>query len=221
MKHLRILSALLALLLVFSLFAGCSKKESSAKKPTNATTAPSEDVVPESTADPGCDDDVTNPPEDPTDPEASTPDTTPDDPTSDVEVNIETTEPENTESGSQGGTQSGNQGGTESGTQSGTQTPETDKTFTFAKTDITLQVKDGAYKLYTGTAPVAEISWESSDETLCTFIDGVITPVAPGVVTVKATYKDKTLECTVRIMDGGNVGSTGEIDFDDLLNAGR
>lgn len=218
MKKIRLLAALMALLLVVGLFAACSKKQSAAP----GTTAPKDNTNQEDpttpdvpTEDPGCDDNVTEPVDDPTEPndteptEPSVPETT--DPEN---TNPESSTPDNEPDDGNQEPDGGSQGGTESND------PELSISFVDGKKELSLKVSDAPYTLYNGTAPIAEVTFDTSDKTICTFDGGVVTPVASGVATVKATYNGKTLECTVRIIgQGGAAGN--EIDFDDLLNAGK
>ena len=236
MKKIRILSALMALLLVISLLAACNKNETKkdTNKPTGTTAADPTGTEP-STEDPGCDDDVTNPVEDPADPEGSEPTDPsgpesgdPTEPTTDPtepegsDPTEPSTTPENPENPSEpeGGNQGGNQGGSQGGNQGGTESTDPEEpTYTISfvnnATELTIKVAEGKYTLYNGTAPVKDVTFVSEDKTVCTFEDGVITPIDSGRTTVKATYNGTTLECKIRVM------SNNEIDFDDLVNAGK
>ena len=65
--------------------------------------------------------------------------------------------------------------------------------------DFTIWIHEGSYTLYDGDIPVDMIDWISEDETIALFVDGVVTPINSGVVTVYAIYQDITLECIVRV----------------------
>ncbi len=50
------------------------------------------------------------------------------------------------------------------------------------------------------TVPVdAEVSWISTDETVATVIDGVVTPIADGTCVINAVNGDKVASCTVTV----------------------
>lgn len=50
--------------------------------------------------------------------------------------------------------------------------------------------------IYVGTAPREEILWSSSDESVITAENGVLTAVGVGTATISAAYGDQYMECT-------------------------
>lgn len=63
--------------------------------------------------------------------------------------------------------------------------------------DITLVNQGETMNLYDGTAPMAEITWGSEDESVATFRDGVVTAVGNGETVVYAEYEGVKVSCTV------------------------
>ncbi len=96
-------------------------------------------------------------------------------------------------------------------------------------TDVTLTTPGDGASLYVENAPVgAEISWSSSDESVCTVEDGTVTAVGGGTATVTADVAGEKLECLVRCaFEGGSEpdgqgGSGDRLDHTDVtLNVGE
>ena len=65
--------------------------------------------------------------------------------------------------------------------------------------DFTLASKGSTWKLFKGTAEVDKIKFTSDDETVATFVDGVVTAVGPGHTKVHAEYGGKKVSCIVRV----------------------
>lgn len=65
--------------------------------------------------------------------------------------------------------------------------------------DVTFPSSSKTFKLYTGEIPVELIRWESDNENVVTFTDGVLTFVGTGTANVTATYGDMTYECIIRV----------------------
>jgi len=63
--------------------------------------------------------------------------------------------------------------------------------------EITLWSKGMSRPVYNGTIHPALVSFESSNEEIATFCNGVITAVGPGIVTLSASYADRQISCTV------------------------
>ena len=64
--------------------------------------------------------------------------------------------------------------------------------------DITLVTKGEILDLYDGDIDPSLITWESKDESVATFTDGIVTAVAKGETEVTATYAGQTATCIVR-----------------------
>ena len=65
--------------------------------------------------------------------------------------------------------------------------------------DFTLDSKVSTWKLFKGTADVDKIKFTSDDETVATFVDGIVTAVGPGETNVHAEYGGKKVSCIVRV----------------------
>lgn len=50
--------------------------------------------------------------------------------------------------------------------------------------------------IYLGIIPEEEVTFESDDESVVTFENGVLTAVGVGTTTVRASYKDQVIECS-------------------------
>lgn len=75
--------------------------------------------------------------------------------------------------------------------------PESADGFLFLKaSSVTLSLVGETDDIYQGTIPREEITWESDDESVVTFENGVLTAVGVGSTTVRATWQDQTRECT-------------------------
>lgn len=80
----------------------------------------------------------------------------------------------------------------------------TEADFTFyngnaAVKDLSFPLSDKTFKLYTGKIPAELITWETDDEGVAIFVDGLLTFVGTGVANVKVTYGDLTYECIIRV----------------------
>lgn len=60
---------------------------------------------------------------------------------------------------------------------------------------VTLSVVGDAEEIYLGTIPAEAVTWESDDESVVTFHDGVLTATGVGSTTVRAVYQDQMVEC--------------------------
>lgn len=65
--------------------------------------------------------------------------------------------------------------------------------------DITFNKLGQNYKLYNGTIPVSEITWESENEAVVTVVDGVVTAVGNGDTRVFARYQGQEVFCWFRV----------------------
>ncbi len=63
--------------------------------------------------------------------------------------------------------------------------------------DFTLLAEGEKWKLYNGDVPAAEVTFTSDDETICTFVNGVVTAVGTGKTKVYAEYNGVKLSCKV------------------------
>lgn len=71
--------------------------------------------------------------------------------------------------------------------------------FKLNREDFTMKTSEPVWVLYKGEIPVDLIEWKSEDESVATFVDGVVTAVGSGATTVSATYQGVTLKCIVRV----------------------
>lgn len=60
---------------------------------------------------------------------------------------------------------------------------------------VTLSVVGETDDIYLGTLPREEVTFESDDETVVTFENGILTAVGVGNTTVRAIYSGQTIEC--------------------------
>lgn len=60
---------------------------------------------------------------------------------------------------------------------------------------VTLSVVGETDDIYLGLIPREEVTFESDDESVVTFENGVLTAVGVGNTTVRAIYRDQTIEC--------------------------
>lgn len=70
---------------------------------------------------------------------------------------------------------------------------------TLTSNDITISPSKPNENLYKGSLNPADITWTSSDTSIATVKDGVVTGIKDGIVTITATYGTKTAECKVRV----------------------
>ncbi len=87
------------------------------------------------------------------------------------------------------------------------------------KYDVTLNTEGQMHVLYAGQIPVSEITWTSDNESIVTFVDGVITAEGYGTTEVHAEYNGVKLSCIVRSyavssgsVESGNGGVSEETD---------
>lgn len=64
--------------------------------------------------------------------------------------------------------------------------------------DFTLSSAGATHKLYTGEIDLSLITFYSEDDSIATFVNGVVTAVGRGTVTVYAEYNGQKVECIVR-----------------------
>ena len=69
--------------------------------------------------------------------------------------------------------------------------------FILDQMELKLEYQDQEWILYSGEIPVADIEFSSDDETIATFVDGVVYAKAPGETVVYAKYEDQTVSCKV------------------------
>lgn len=65
--------------------------------------------------------------------------------------------------------------------------------------DLSFPLSDKTFKLYTGEIPAELITWESDNEKVAVFVDGLLTFVGAGVANVKVTYENMVYECIIRV----------------------
>lgn len=61
---------------------------------------------------------------------------------------------------------------------------------------VTLSVVGETDDIYLGIIPVEDVTFESDDESVVTFENGVLTAVGVGTTTVRASYGDQVAECS-------------------------
>lgn len=77
------------------------------------------------------------------------------------------------------------------------QVPENPDGFLFLKvSSVTMSVVGETDDIYQGTIPREEITWESDDESVVTFENGILTATGVGSTTVRASWQDQMIECT-------------------------
>ncbi len=69
--------------------------------------------------------------------------------------------------------------------------------FELNRDNITLVTKGETLDLYDGDIDPSLITWESKDEAVATFADGIVTAVGKGQTEVTATYEGQSAVCTV------------------------
>lgn len=67
----------------------------------------------------------------------------------------------------------------------------------FTVSEITFSLQGDSEDIYVGTIPLEEITWGSSDESIATFQDGILTATGVGSTTVYAECGDQRIECSV------------------------
>lgn len=88
--------------------------------------------------------------------------------------------------------------------------PGTGPALKLAYSDVTWRPGDPAINLYNGKLDPAEITWTSSDETVATVKNGVVTGLKDGTVTISATYAGgEPVTCKVHI-SGITASNTAE-----------
>ena len=102
--------------------------------------------------------------------------------------------------------------------------PDNPQTLTFSNTVISAVISDKTVDLtalYNGTVDIKSITWESSNTAVCTVKDGVVTLVAAGEATITASSAGMSVDIKISVKRVSGAVGGNEIDFDDLLNAGR
>ena len=83
-------------------------------------------------------------------------------------------------------------------------------TLSLNREDFTLSKEGETWQLYNGTIGKHLITWTSSDESVVTVQNGVVTAVGGGIATVTAEYGNQKVSCIVRcslpVKDDGNSG---------------
>ncbi len=65
--------------------------------------------------------------------------------------------------------------------------------------DITFRDGSLPWTLYYGSISKANVTFSSDDESVATFVNGVVTPVGNGTTTVHATYNGEKISCIIRV----------------------
>lgn len=91
------------------------------------------------------------------------------------------------------------------------------------KTNLSFTVGDASVKLSATVTPAdaddTTVSWTSSDSSIATVKDGVVTPLKAGTATITATCGDKTMTCTVTVAARTIAGVAGSDGTDVSVSA--
>lgn len=75
---------------------------------------------------------------------------------------------------------------------------ETVGRLSLSQTDVTFFHAGETVLLTAGSLEGSRLQWSSSDETVATVQDGLVTAVGPGTVQIRAVYQEQELTCIVR-----------------------
>lgn len=64
--------------------------------------------------------------------------------------------------------------------------------------DITFRKYNDRWEVYNGTMPKQYVTFSSDNETVVTFVDGIVTAIGPGTAYVHAEYEGETVSCIIR-----------------------
>lgn len=91
-------------------------------------------------------------------------------------------------------------------------TVDPNATVTLNRTDFTMSIKGEKWNLYTGSAPVEDVIWTTSDTDVATVENGIVTMVGNSFrgdyATITAEYNGAKVTCIVR-WGGGSAGVPG------------
>ncbi len=71
---------------------------------------------------------------------------------------------------------------------------------TISHSDVTIDVDESfTLRLKDADGNTLDVSWSSSDSSVCTVSGNTVTGVGSGVATVSCTYNGETYRCVVRV----------------------
>jgi len=75
--------------------------------------------------------------------------------------------------------------------------PKVEGTLFLRASSVAMTLVGDTEELYIGTVPMEAVTWESDDESVAVFSDGVLTATGVGNTTVRAVCQDQVVECAV------------------------
>jgi hypothetical protein len=79
--------------------------------------------------------------------------------------------------------------------------PKPEVKLELVKNDITLRPGSKTFQLYAGELDPADITWTSSESSVASVENGLVTALANGKTVITATYNNQSAQCTVYVKD--------------------